>query len=138
MKWEYIFSSVLIFYLKGFAVFMAYFFTKTYTAQNRSSTTPNLTERLFRYAVCVAAVIAISFLSAAGYAIPADTDSGHTFTKADISEIKKEQEEREPIQANRGAIVFLVLIIPTLIGATEGFNTKTEHHPSHSDYDWNG
>jgi hypothetical protein len=136
MKLEYIFSSVLIFYLKVLAVFGAYHFAKIYSMQNRSSTNPPLKEKLIRYTAFAAVVAGIALISTVNHAIP-DEDDGTVFTKKDISEIKRDYGERQSALADRRTIIFLALIFPTLIGVNEGFSSKAEiPAPRYGNDDW--
>jgi hypothetical protein len=65
IRWGYIFGEVFSLYLRLFGIFIAYYFTKIYTAQNRSSANPRRAERLWRYTACVAVVAVISVFAAA-------------------------------------------------------------------------
>ncbi len=119
MKWEYIFTSVVILYAKAFAIFIAYSASKFFTAQSRTSKNPPKNEKWKLYAICIVAVFLISLF--ASVVIERDDDDD-AITNATTD-------------YNRGAIVFLVLIIPALIGAAEGFTSDDDRHVSSSQFD---
>lgn len=108
MKWEYIIIEVIILYLKVAAVCLAYLFAKFYVAENKSSLKPSLIEKLFHYVQC-AAVVAVIALVASG-----------------INVGRKE----EYFDFNRGAIVFIVLILSVFVGVADGHNTSKKYSNS--------
>ena len=106
MRWEYIISSVVVFYLRAGCCGLAYFAAKFIVARKRSSAKPALGEKIFRYAACIAIISIIGFMAAYYDGDDEDDSRGP-----------------EPPNSNRGAIVFIALLIPALIGASEGFTT---------------
>ncbi len=117
MDLGYVFGEVVLLYVKLLGVFIAYYFTMIYTAQNRSSKKPPLREQVTRYAACTGAVFVVACCSLA-------------FGSADV--------ECCAAAINRGAIVFLALIIPALLGTAAGFTRERLDRdviPSYSEYD---
>ena len=96
-----------MFYLKFGAVYLTYFTAKFYIAHNRPSLNPPFIKRIGGYLRCVAVVAFIAFLTLGNWK-------------------KGEGEEAQvfSVDYNRGAIVFLALLIPALFGATEGYSTR--------------
>jgi hypothetical protein len=93
MDWEYIIGTVVLFYLKCGFIYLAYGIAKLQTADVRTSTTPPRMERIERYAKCIGVVAIIAALASVYY---------HG-------------------DCNRGAIVFIALVIPVLLGVEQGF-----------------
>jgi hypothetical protein len=111
MKWGYIISEVLILYLKFLFIYLAYFFAKIFTAINRPSPTPPITKRISGYLQCVVGVAFIALVASGNFADPDEDD------------------HLASIDYNRGAMVFIALIIPAMVGATEGFTTRERIPP---------
>lgn len=111
MKWEYIIGEVFLLYLKFLAIFVAYHFAKFSTAQSRSSTKPDLFEKVVRYGACVGVTAIIGLLASVW--VHEDDDG-----------------KPPPTDCNRGSIVFLALLIPALFGVTHGFTTENRHYTS--------
>ena len=113
MKWEYIIGEVFLLCLKFLAIFVAHRFAKFWTAQSRSSTKPDLLEKVLRYGACVGVAAIIGFFTS-GYGGVYEDDDGNT----------------APADWNRGSIVFIALLIPALFGVTDGFTTENRHYTS--------
>jgi hypothetical protein len=114
MDWDYIISTVAIFYCKLFAVFVAYGVAKHYDfiAHNviRSKSSPHKLskkQRCIRYAGCVTVVLVISLIY--GF-IPMEGGVGGD----------------DAIKLSHGFIVFLVLVFPAVIGLREGFTIEED------------
>ena len=119
MHFDYIFSSVAILYAKVLGICSAFYISKYYTAQHRSSTKPPMKEKLWRYGSFISIALAIGIMVSDRY--KGDDDNGHYVT-----------------DYNRGAIVFIVVLIPILFGISDGFTTDDERFtkpPSHTDDD---
>lgn len=113
MKWDYIFASVFVLYIKVMAIFFAYYFSKYYASQSTTSAKGSHKEKLMCYAVCISVVFVIGFL----------------FTQKWIG---SDDDGRYITSYNRGAIVFLALLIPILFGVTEGFSEAEAEAKSRS------
>jgi hypothetical protein len=117
MKWGHIIVEVLVLYFKLAGVYLAYHFAQVSIAQNRPSLNPPFAKRIRGYLWCIAVVTVIALLASAN------------------SEGDDEESQIVSMNYNRGATVFIALLIPVLFGATEGYRTR-EKFPtnSHSDY----
>ena len=93
MDWDNITFDVFFFYIKLGFVFVAYHFTKYYIVSKRTSVNPPVIERLWPYALCI---IVVSFIGVIAASQSSDS---------------------------RGARVFLILLVPVLFGAHDGFKT---------------
>jgi hypothetical protein len=76
---------------------------KLYTIHIRTSVKPTIRKKLFRYFVCITAVFIISILAS-----------------------ENSKENYENINYNSFAVVFISLVIPAIIGITEGFTTRKD------------
>lgn len=108
MKIESALISVTVLYLKFFVVYMAYHFSKTWSATSKSSDKLGLAEKVRFYTsgvgICIVVAIGISVL----YVVPGEG----RFVVADKTNY------------TAGVIAFLVLVIPVCIGLTEGFDVS--------------
>jgi len=118
MKWGHIIAEVFVFYIKVAFVFLAYFGSKVFIAGHRPSLNPPFVKRIGGYLRCIAVVAVIALFASASW--------------------EGEDEDRHIVSTdyNRGATVFLMLLIPALFGVADGYAT-TEKFPksSHSNYD---
>ena len=118
MKWGHIFFEVFALYVKLAFVLLAYFGTRFIIAEKRPSRNPPFTKQIGGYLGCIAIVAVIAWFASASW--------------------EGEDEERHVVSTdyNRGATVFLALIIPALFGVADGYATS-EKFPktSHSNYD---
>jgi hypothetical protein len=120
MNWNYIFFAALRFNIAIAGGVLAYHFAKSYTANKRSSKAPRLAERLGRIGLCV------FFLALFGGFCSLGTSS-------------EEDDSPVPDNSNRGAVVFMTLLLPVVLGSLEGFTTddapRTGPH-TRSETDW--
>jgi|GEM_PF-3590816 len=117
MKWDHIITEVFWFYLKFLFVYSAYWLPKIFIAQNRPSLNPPFTKRIGGYLRCIASVVFIAGLASNSNGEGDDAHNGF-------------------IDKNRGVTVFIVLLLPVLLGATEGFATEEKFpNSSSSSYD---
>ena len=120
LRWEYIIGEVLLFWLKCGCPWFAYAFFKGLTTQYTSSPEKvSATNRLICYAKCVG-VIAVIGLFASGI-FESGGDEGVNVVGVDY---------------NRGAIVFIVLLVPALFGTAAGFDAPCKTEPERSDCEW--
>jgi len=115
MNWGHIAWEVLAFYFKLMFVYLAYLVSKIYIAQHRPARNPPFTKRIGGYLRCIAAVM---FLTLLVFAYGDEDDHPHS-----------------SISGNYYATICLILLIPALYGATEGFSTDEKFPVSHSDND---
>jgi hypothetical protein len=113
MKWGHIILEVVWFYFRLAGVLIAYHVAKILIAQNRPSLNPPFAKRIGGYLQCIAAVAIIGLVASA----------------------KMKKSHAIDVDYNRGATVFLVLLIPALFGAAKGYTTREEFPTnSRSDY----
>ena len=118
MKWGHIISEVAVLYFKLAFVYLAYHGAKVFIAHNRPSLKPPFTKRIGGYLRCIAAIAFIAMLASANF--EGENEDSHVVS----------------VDYSRGAIVFLALLFPALIGAAEGYASR-EQFPtaSGSNYD---
>jgi nitric oxide reductase large subunit len=100
---EDIVISVILLYIKIGSILFTHFFAKSYTAKKRSSPKPPFSEKLFLYASCIVITAVIGFAA-----------SVHLHDR------------------NRGAVVFIALLIPALVGVADGLTTTDKKYTSAS------
>jgi len=115
MKWGNIISEVVFLYIKLLIIYSAYDMAERFTATNKTSSKPPVTERLWAYLRCVG-VVALFALAMSGTYVGDD-----------------EQRYLVSVDYNRGMIVFIVLVIAVLFGATNGYTASNKYPPTHSD-----
>ncbi len=118
MKWGYIISEVVVWYAKLVVVYLTYLGAKEFTATNRTSSKPPITERLWVYLRCIAFVALFALVTAGtGTYVGDDEDEYHLVS----------------IDYSRGMIVFIVLAVAVLFGAAEGYGAPNKYPPTRSD-----
>jgi len=118
MKWGHIVVEVLWLYFKVAFVCFAYFGAKIFIAQNRPSLNPPFSKQIGGYLRCIAAVAVIGLVASGTW--EGDDDDAQLVS----------------MDYNRGATVFITLLIPALIGAAVGYTTREEFPiNSRSNYD---
>jgi hypothetical protein len=113
LKLDFILGSVLLFYLKLGAIFAAHHFAKFYTTKKRSCVNPRAREKIFRYLTCIAATALIGL-----------------FASVTIAGGEEEGYYAKSVDYNRGAIVFVALLIPAALGVSSGFTAEDREFPS--------
>lgn len=113
MRWGHIITEVLFFWLECGCLCRTYTYTKECATREPSSPEKvSAKKRLIFCAKCAGIIGLIALLVSVNY--------------------------HNDIDYNRGAIVFIALLVPALVGAAEGFNAepKPKPRPPPSDSDW--
>ncbi len=118
MKWGHIVWEVFALYFKLAFVCLAYFGARSYIREKRPSRNPPFAKQIGGYLRCIAVIAAVALFASAHW------------------EGEDEESHIVSMDYNRGATVFLALLLPALFGAADGYAT-TEKFPkaSHSNYD---
>jgi len=100
---EYIITGVLVTYMQFGGIYLVYFFSKFY-AKDYGLSKMSAFNKVLRYAACIGIVAFIAVLASCNFT-GKDEDSIPVITSQDY---------------HRGAVVFVVLLIASLIGLEEG------------------
>jgi hypothetical protein len=114
-SWPQALWGIAILYVKFGIIYVSYLFSKIFVAQNRKEKSPPFYKQIGGYCYCLVGVLIVAYLSAAIY--EGDGEDSHIVA----------------VHTRTGLIRFLVLALPALFGAREGFITNEKFPPGRSD-----
>jgi hypothetical protein len=109
IDWGNALGETFRFYFTCGLAFGAYHFARTFVGDYRKPWPPSVLERVWRYVACLAIVGIIGGLASAEW------------NKDDRSDDRR---ILESFNYNKGALVFLKLVFPALIGVASGFEAR--------------
>lgn len=114
-SWSQALWGIAIFYVKIGVVYVSYLLSKIFVVQNRKEKAPPFLKQIGGYCYCLGGVLLFAYLSAAVY--EGDGEDSHIVG----------------VHTRTGLIRFLIMAIPALYGANEGFRTDEKFPASRSD-----
>jgi Na+/proline symporter len=118
VRWGYIIAEVIFFWLKCGCLWFAYTTAKQFATREPSSPEKvSAKKRLIFCAKCVGVIALIGFFASGNYV---SNDEGE-----DVCVISMDYD--------KGAIVFIALLVPALFGAADGFDAPPEPKPRGGD-----